>query len=651
MNVLKDQSSCVLAPVMRFSVWYAVLSVLVAVVVLLSVVPTQEGNVLLQEKGILEAGDATLDDGRFYDSYRFEGQAGQAVIATVSSEEFDTYLLLLDHNDEILIENDDWIDDSNSTIGYVLPSNGRYKIFVTAFEARGHGGYEVSISNTKTDNLIVRKSKADWLNFLGMNLINGDEYLLALELFNEALAISQDSNDQYGIALANTNIGFSYSRRGIYPEALSFYEQALLIYENINDLENEGELLNNIGFIYLRLGQYSKALEFLKRSLKIAEESNNRMGQGAALNNIGLVYHALDQYSEALSSYKSVLNILEESNVIRLKIRVLNNIGGIHSLLNEYTEALNFFERAQAVSEQFDDLQAEGVIFNNIGGIYDEVEFDGYDTIKALDSYKKSLAAFEVIDDRRGRGNSLSNIGFVLETMGYPSLTIIYLKQAVNIFEKIRIDNRVLEQGLQESFTEEVAGSYRKLADLLLQQDRILEAQRVLDLLKVQELDDYLGGARSEATTESGIDLLPQEIEFLNNQDSILDQAIPIATELKDLRKIPFPNRTTEQNDRIQFLEAQQSNILDQFLGFIASDDVQQLITQLSRAVTDPDQDILTELNQFPTLRDNLRDIGNAVLFYPLILDDRLELVLVTADGRPPPQTGPQPRDKQTPQN
>ena len=135
---------------------------------------------------------------------------------------------------------------------------------------------------------------------------------------------------------------------------------------------------------------------------------------------------------------------------------------------------------------------------------------------------------------------TLNNLGYTLESLNYPVLAIVYFKQAVNVFEIIRTDIREndqrLDQDFQKSFTNEVADSYRKLADLLLQQDRIFEAQRVLDLLKVQELYDYLSGVRSETTTESGIDFLPQEIKYLNNEDSILAQAIPIATELQDLR-------------------------------------------------------------------------------------------------------------------
>ncbi|MEM9482297.1 MAG: CHAT domain-containing protein, partial [Cyanobacteria bacterium P01_F01_bin.116] len=403
----------------------------------------------------------------------------------------------------------------------------------------------------------------------------------------------------------------------------------------IGDRRGEGIMLNNIGSIYDNLGQYARALEFYEQSLAIRQEIGDRRGEGTMLSNVGNVYASLGQYSKALEFYEQSLSIRQEIGDRYGEGESLNDIGSIYDSLDQYSKALKFHEQSLSIRQEIGDRYGEGESLNDIGGIYDSM--GRYS--KALEFFEQSLAIRQEIGDRRGEGDSFNNIGYALESLEYPVLAIVYFKQAVNAYEIIRTDIRdneqILDQDSQQSFTEEVADSYRKLADLLLQQDRILEAQRVLDLLKVQELDDYLRGVRSETTTESGIALLPQETEFLTNQESILARAIPIATELQELRKIPFPKRSAEQKKRIQFLENQQSNILNQFLDFIASDEVQQLIAQLSRNITDPNQDVITELNQFPTLRDNLRDIGNAVLLYPLILENRLELVLVTVNSPP----------------
>ncbi len=80
----------------------------------------------------------------------------------------------------------------------------------------------------------------------------------------------------------------------------------------------------------------------------------------------------------------------------------------------------------------------------------------------------------------------------MLEQQNQPALAIVFYKQAVNLTESIRSDLKLLSLEQQKSFTETVANTYRNLADLLLKQDRVLETQQVLDLLKVQELDEYL---------------------------------------------------------------------------------------------------------------------------------------------------------------
>ncbi|MEO0373366.1 MAG: tetratricopeptide repeat protein [Cyanobacteria bacterium P01_A01_bin.17] len=704
---------------------------------------------VLQTTGALETGDATISGGRLYDEYAFEAKAGQAVVLTLQSDSFDTFLLLLDSDGQVLAQNDDWNDSTDSTIGHVLPVNGTYWAWVGTLDDTGQGTYDVNISLTEPSHPIVQEAEADMLNREGMSLANEGSYPEALALYQQALIIREEIDDRRGIGSSLNNIGFIHSVQGDYRQALEYYQQALVISQEVGDRQGEGVMLNNIGFIYDRTGDYSNALSFFERSIAVLEEFGNKgsiaqalhniggiydtlgeyqraldyyqqslhirqeiddqKGIGLSLNVIGLYYQklgeypeALDYYDQALSirqeigdrsgegttlsnigsvyadlgEYEKALNFLTQSLSVRREIgelpgeaivlghigtvhhdlgnysqalsyhsqslgirqeigdqkgigSSLNSIGGVYGSLGRDLEALNYYEQALSIQQKIGNRGGEASALNNIGAVYSRVGKDS----EALDYYEQALSIQQKIGDRDSEANTLHNIAYTLESLNHPILAVIYFKQSVNIYEAIRNSNQSLSQEEQQSFTETIASSYRKLADLLLQQDRVLEAQRVLDLLKVQELDEYLQGIRSENTTEPGIDLLPQETEFWIDKDNILAQAIPVATELQTLRQIPFPDRTVGQNNRIVALENQQGQILDQFIAFIESADVQQLISQLSR--TAQEQDILTELNQLPTLQDNLADIGNAVLLYPLILEDRLELVLVTPDGPP----------------
>lgn len=108
--------------------------------------PTEQ-TVVLQEEGALEDGDTILEsDGSLYDVYTFEGETGQSVTVNLSSSEFDTYLLLIDPEGQLLEQNDDAAqDDMNSSLTVTLPSDGTYTVVSNGFDSESRGGYAVEV--------------------------------------------------------------------------------------------------------------------------------------------------------------------------------------------------------------------------------------------------------------------------------------------------------------------------------------------------------------------------------------------------------------------------------------------------------------------------------------------------------------------------
>jgi uncharacterized protein YkwD len=101
------------------------------------------------ERGTLDTGDKTIpDDGSFYDSYPLEGKAGDSFIITLESDEFDTFLAIMDAKGTIIEQNDD-IDDknSNSLVRVTLPDDGVYSLIVNAYNEGGKGKYVLTVRN------------------------------------------------------------------------------------------------------------------------------------------------------------------------------------------------------------------------------------------------------------------------------------------------------------------------------------------------------------------------------------------------------------------------------------------------------------------------------------------------------------------------
>jgi tetratricopeptide (TPR) repeat protein len=155
---------------------------------------------------------------------------------------------------------------------------------------------------------------------------------------------------------------------------------------------------------------------------------------------------------------------------------------------SQFCAALDTLQRALVIQREIGDRVGESTTLNNIGVVYNSLG----QYPQALGFYQRALVIRRQVGDRAGEGITLNNIGYLLNLQKQPDLAIVFYKQSVSVTESIRQELRSLPRQQQESYTQTVASTYRDLADLLLQQDRILEAQQVLDLLKVQELQDYL---------------------------------------------------------------------------------------------------------------------------------------------------------------
>jgi hypothetical protein len=108
-------------------------------------VPVAEGAAPRYERGELRSGDATLTSGEFYDTFEVEGRAGQPLVLDLRASGFDPYLILkLPGGDQI--DNDDHEGDrTRSLISTTLPAAGTYQVFVTSYQPREAGPYDLTI--------------------------------------------------------------------------------------------------------------------------------------------------------------------------------------------------------------------------------------------------------------------------------------------------------------------------------------------------------------------------------------------------------------------------------------------------------------------------------------------------------------------------
>lgn len=96
-------------------------------------------------RGTLASGDAQLSSGEYYDTYEFQGRAGQRAVFDLTTSTFDPYIMVVAPSGEKK-ENDDFNDSkSHSRLELALEETGTYRVIVTSYEKGEAGAYELRI--------------------------------------------------------------------------------------------------------------------------------------------------------------------------------------------------------------------------------------------------------------------------------------------------------------------------------------------------------------------------------------------------------------------------------------------------------------------------------------------------------------------------
>jgi CHAT domain-containing protein len=316
------------------------------------------------------------------------------------------------------------------------------------------------------------------------------------------------------------------------------------------------------------------------------------------------------------------------NNNSQLEIERLNKEAMEQSKQRRFPEALQRLQKALGITRELGERPWEAITFNNIGRVYqNKGQYS-----QALQSYQQALVIDKEIGDPVRLGKTYSNIGYLFDIQNKPELAIFFYKHCLINREKARLNPSALSVPQPDAYSITVAQTYRILAERLLKQERVGEAQRTMDLLKVEELEEYLQNVPGNQRTAKGIEIVAREKPIKQKLEQTLNQAIVLGKELTKLRKISPQKRSPQQEQRIEQLVLTQQQQLEAFNKFITSPAVTAQVEQISRTARQQNLD-LESLNQ---VRDNLARLPQkSALLYPLILKDSLELVLVTPESPP----------------
>lgn len=454
---------------------------------------------------------------------------------------------------------------------------------------------------------------------IGLLFTSRAQYNEALGCLQQVFKLYQATKSRRGQGRTLFNIAWVYYLTADYQQSIENYQKALDIQSVIQDRGLWGETysLGGLGLVYYALGDYQRAITYAEKALEIADSTGDSIALAYSLVDLGDYYNALGQHARSLNFYEQAIEV----GVTWYEPYPYIGAGNALYSLEQYSQALSYYQQALEISGSNRHPTVYARL--GLGQTYQAIG----DYSKALEQYQQAAKTARALGIREGESAAFSQMGRLYADQEKFELAIVFLKASIEVSESIRNNIQGLDRTLQKSYLSTVDDNYRFLADLLLQQNRILEAQRVLDLLKVQELDDALRGVRSSDT--SGVTFWQVEKDLL----TLYEQVITDSEELAQLQAQEYDSLSPEQQQRLYTLRQRYTDLQNRFTAFLDLPEVSTLLAQISQQTERQNLDIET---QHRTLQNNLRALPQkTALLYPLILSDRLELVLITADGPP----------------
>jgi CHAT domain-containing protein/Flp pilus assembly protein TadD len=537
------------------------------------------------------------------------------------------------------------------------------------------GGYQKAIEfHNKALQIALqigsKKGEGAAYGNLGIAYQSLGDYQKAIELYNKALQIDIQIGSRLGEGQDYGNLGNAYLFLGDYQKAIEFYNKALQIALQIGSKKGEGADYGSLGNVYFLLGDYQKAIEYQNKRLQIALEIGDKQGEGNAYGNLGNAYQSLGNYQKAIEYQNKRLQIALEIGDKRGEGNAYGNLGNAYQSLGNYQKAIEFHTKALQIDIQIGSKLGEGQDYGNLGNAH----YSLGDYQKAIDFHNKRLKIALLISDKQGEGTANGNLGNAYEKLKQydealryqqsaiaiysaigvnqdlyypqwaiartlvaqdkPDLAILFYKQAINTIQSTKERIKDLDPALKRSFGESKSSVYRQLADLLLKQGRVLEAQKVLGLLKEQETVEYLRSTSQKSGGEA--QLSDEEKKIWTDYQSLLGQDLQLYQQrdkiIAQIKLIPIAEReqSAEYQKLTQARDAVQERISLQIKGF----DVFLKKAAASMKSLDSSRTI-ENLQDDVTKYSRLLAKDKAALISPLVLPDRLELILLTPKAKP----------------
>ena len=425
----------------------------------------------------------------------------------------------------------------------------------------------------------------------GDNLYVSGNFEDAISVWSEASAAYASTNDRCGNASALARRAEAYQALGFHGKSLADYCLAADLIAGGGKTEEAAGIIGGLGNAYFMAGQAKAAEDHLRRSISLAREGGLNAVTSISLTNLGNVLASTDKQAEAMELYREGANLAEQGRFPLVAANARINAARLLIAKGETDMAQPVLRRAAEALGRAPLSHEKAYALLAISRLLRRLEA----AVAQSSPARRQLTYQTVIEARRIAVN-LNDLRALSYAEGY--LGTLY-EDAGRAGDALELTKRALASAQRVNAPEILYLWHWQMGRLLREQDRIesaIKSYRLaveqLDLIRDDLTNDYRSGRRSFREAVGPV--------FLELADLLLRRAPGLEDRDLAQRLLVGARQTIEQ------LKA--AELRDYFRD--------ECVTALEAKITKID-----------------RLEARTAALYPILLPDRLELLLSLADG------------------
>lgn len=417
------------------------------------------------------------------------------------------------------------------------------------------GHYEKALAIFEDVLPELSEEKAATLGNLAIAANSLGDFERGIALAQKSLVIDQAlfGDDDLKVTYSLGTLAFLHMVAGDLQSALKTFARVVQIKENSVGLTPDEMILplGNLGTVYSKLGDHSRAIELFKRSMLIEASVKGERHPDLALGHmaIGLSQLAQNELQTALQSFDKAVTLSQAaqnpsspalSQMLTNRALVLQRLGHAHLAAEEFARANQVFPSSlpRGHWRRGITLVLTASLSLELGDVSgaERIANEAFEIVMIAGNRSLDWQAFDLM--RR-----------LYQQKNEPEVAVYWGKQAINTLQAHRSRLTDIDRELRQGFLLDKRGAYTGLADLLVQLGRLLEAERVMLMLREEEMLDFVqrdGASDAGALRASAVG--PSEAGAAEQLVTLRERISSLERELSILRSKARLGMTPEES-------------------------------------------------------------------------------------------------------